>query len=396
MKVTVLCSNLGTNCVMRAALLADLLRDDFNVRLAGIHAGGGLWPPARDLPFPVDAVAVRNAFQLGAHAWAGDLVGDADAVVVSKPLPTSLFPAWLARRRGVPAVLDIDDWEIGLFPGIAGRGALRAIDELAYEAWSAVAPGRLNARLTTRFCDLLARRLTWPKVASNRWLQARYGGELLYHVRPMAMADARPPAGLDLAGRRWAGFVGTVRPHKGVETLVDALALLDGDAAPGLILAGADPDSGQARQVIAYAAKALGPERLRHVPPFPAADLPAVLASCDVISVPSDGGAASRGQIPAKLFDAMAAGRAVVATAVNDIPEILEGCGRVVPPGDASALAGALAELFADPLLRAALGAAARRRHAERYSYEAGRPVIVAAVRRALGRDPAESRQAAA
>lgn len=384
MKVTVLCSNLGTNCVMRAALLADLLRDDFDVRLAGIDTGGGLWPPARDLPFPVNAVPVRNAFQLAARARSGDLVGDADAVVVSKPLPTSLLPALFARRRGVPAVLDIDDWEVGLFTGITGRGVLRAIDELAYEAWSAVSPRRFNARLTTRFCDVLARRLPWPKLASNRWLQARYGGDLLYHVRPEAPEPTAPRAGLALEGRPWVGFVGTVRPHKGVETLVDALVRLDGDAAPGLVLAGADPDSSQARPVIAYAAQALGTERFRHLPPFPATELPGILAACDVISVPSGGGAASRGQIPAKLFDAMAAGRAIVATAVNDIPEILDGCGRVVPPDDVPALAAALADLFGDSALRAKLGEAARARHAARYSYDAGRPVIVAAVRRAL------------
>jgi len=396
MRVTVLCSNLGTNCVMRAALLADLLRQDFDVRLAGIHRGGGLWPPARDLPFPVDAVPVRNAFQLCARAWAGDLTRGADAIVVSKPLPTSLLPGILAWRRGIPAVLDIDDWEIGLFPGVRGHGILKALDELAYEAWSAIVPSRLNARLTTRFCDGLARRLPWPKLVSNRWLQARYGGGLLYHVRPTAQGPTRPRAGLALEGRPWAGFVGTVRPHKGVEALVDALVRLDGNAAPGLILAGADPNSSQARPVIAHAEQALGPERFRHIPPFPAAELPGVLAACDVISVPSGGGTASRGQIPAKLFDAMAAGRAIIATAVNDIPEILDGCGRVVLHDDTDALSAALAELFADPGLRNKLGKAARRRHAERYSYEAGRPVIVAAVQRALEGAGASARQAVA
>lgn len=68
MRVTVLCANLGTNCIMRAALLAELLRDEFEARLAGIQAGGGLWLPALDLPVSVDAVSVRSAFRLGARA----------------------------------------------------------------------------------------------------------------------------------------------------------------------------------------------------------------------------------------------------------------------------------------------------------------------------------------
>ena len=153
-RVTVLCSDLSTNCVMRGVLLADLLRDDFEVSLTGLDPGPGLWPPARDFPVPVTAVPARNVLQLGWRAWAGDLVRETDALVVSKPLPTSLGPGWLAWRRGVAVVLDIDDWEVGLFPGLTGRGAIDTLSELGHEAWTAVAPRHFNARLTTRICRL--------------------------------------------------------------------------------------------------------------------------------------------------------------------------------------------------------------------------------------------------
>jgi glycosyltransferase involved in cell wall biosynthesis len=42
---------------------------------------------------------------------------------------------------------------------------------------------------------------------------------------------------------------------------------------------------------------------------------------------------ATVGQIPAKLFDAMAMAKPIVATDVNDFAGILDGCGLVVKPG---------------------------------------------------------------
>ena len=394
-RVSVLCSNLGTNCVMRATLLVELLRQDFEVRLVGFDQGSGLWAPARELHLSVQAIPISNALQLGWHALRGDPFRETDALVISKPLPTSLWPGWFAWRRGIPAVLDIDDWEVGLFPGLAGRGIAHAIAELTHETWTAIAPGHLNARLTTRACEIVARRVTWPKLVSSRWLQARYGGDLLYHVRQPGLDAGRPArhADLEVGDRPWVGFVGTVRPHKGVDVLIEALSRLAGPSAPGLLLAGADPESQHARTVLAKAREILGPARVHHLIPFPASELAGVLAACDVVSVPSRAGTAARGQIPAKLFDAMAAGCAIVASAVNDVPEILAGCGRLVPPDDPAALAGAIAELLADPALRATLAAAARRRQAEHYSHAAGRAVAVSAVRRALATDEGSARR---
>jgi glycosyltransferase involved in cell wall biosynthesis len=62
------------------------------------------------------------------------------------------------------------------------------------------------------------------------------------------------------------------------------------------------------------------------------------------------------------VLEAMADGRAVVATRVGGIPEIVEDgvSGVLVPPGDADALAGAMRRLLDDPTLAARLGAAAR------------------------------------
>ncbi len=71
-----------------------------------------------------------------------------------------------------------------------------------------------------------------------------------------------------------------------------------------------------------------------------------------------------------QLQEAMAAGRAVVATRVGGCPELIDDAvsGLLVPPRDPPALAAALGRLLRDPLLMQDVGRAARRTIAERFS----------------------------
>ena len=68
------------------------------------------------------------------------------------------------------------------------------------------------------------------------------------------------------------------------------------------------------------------------------------------------------------LLESMAQGCAVVATPVGDVEDLVEGCGVVVPVGDADALAAALDLLAGDPAAVARFGAAARDRIRVRFS----------------------------
>jgi glycosyltransferase involved in cell wall biosynthesis len=77
--------------------------------------------------------------------------------------------------------------------------------------------------------------------------------------------------------------------------------------------------------------------------------------------------------LPMAMLEAMAAGKAVVASKVGAIPEaIMDGDnGLLVAPGDSQALAAALASVLADAALRERLGRRARATVEQHYSLDA-------------------------
>ncbi|MBX5473681.1 MAG: glycosyltransferase family 4 protein, partial [Thermoleophilia bacterium] len=86
------------------------------------------------------------------------------------------------------------------------------------------------------------------------------------------------------------------------------------------------------------------------------------------------------------LLEAMAAGIPVVASAIDGYRAVLpEEAGRLVPPGDAAALATALADLLGDAELRRRMGEAGRRESA-RYAWPRIAERTLAVYERALAR----------
>ncbi len=105
-------------------------------------------------------------------------------------------------------------------------------------------------------------------------------------------------------------------------------------------------------------------------------DIPQLLAACDVFALPSFYEGTSLA-----VLEAMAAGRAVVSSAIGGTEELIEDgrSGLLVPPHDAGALAAALRRLLGDPGLREQLAARARER-VEREFTRAGMAARVGAI----------------
>jgi glycosyltransferase involved in cell wall biosynthesis len=111
-------------------------------------------------------------------------------------------------------------------------------------------------------------------------------------------------------------------------------------------------------------------ERVRFLGARPFDAILAAYAAADVFVLPCVVAADGRRDVtPNAVLEAMAMALPVVSTPVGGVPELLEDgvSGVLVPPGDPSALAAALAELIADPARRRRIGEAARRRIEERF-----------------------------
>ena len=93
-------------------------------------------------------------------------------------------------------------------------------------------------------------------------------------------------------------------------------------------------------------------------------ELIAALSAADVVVHPS-----LNEIFPNAVGEAMACGRPVVAEDAGGTAELVggDGAGVLVPPGDSTALAAAVRELFENPERRARVGEAARRRIAAEF-----------------------------
>jgi len=102
--------------------------------------------------------------------------------------------------------------------------------------------------------------------------------------------------------------------------------------------------------------------------------VPALLSMADLAVVPSAPITAGRGGTgtPLKLFEYMAAGKAILATALYEAADvILDGYnGLLVEPGDVAKFADAMLKLIDDPKERIRLGRNAREQAVKQYSWE--------------------------
>jgi glycosyltransferase involved in cell wall biosynthesis len=171
--------------------------------------------------------------------------------------------------------------------------------------------------------------------------------------------------------------VGRLIPIKGHATLLEAVARARAES-PGLVLeiAGEGPLEPELRATaerhgLRDSVSVLG----RVAPAGP------VLERAAVAVVPSLG--EGFGMVA---LEAMERGRAVIASDVGGLPEILDAgrTGLLVPPGDADALARAIVELADDPAGAAALGSAGRERALAEFSQDRCTDLIEALYRTAL------------
>ncbi len=189
----------------------------------------------------------------------------------------------------------------------------------------------------------------------------------------------RPASGR--AGEYTVGFLGRFdETRKGMPVLLEAVREL-ARTRPGLrlLVVGRGDEAALRRQV--------GPELAGRIDLLGAVDEPtkaAALRSMDVYCAPNLGGE-SFGMV---LLEAMAAGTPVVASDMEAFRAVVgDGAGRLVPTGDAGALADVLGELLDDPDARAELSRAGRERAAA-FDWPVVAREVLRVYRAAIAADP--------
>lgn len=217
-----------------------------------------------------------------------------------------------------------------------------------------------------------------------REMAARYGIAppvvVLNCPRLEATRQAPDPGASPLQAYRRPGetivlFHGSLSIHRGLEQLVDALAILG--EGYRLVILGHGPFRSTLEARVAE--RGVG-DRVTFLQSVPPAELPAWLAGADIGTIPYQRlGRNHEYSTPNKLFEYMHLGTPII---VNDLPEIRRivadagNFGVVADCADPAAIAAAIAALAADPARRAAMRAAALEA-APRYSWEAQEPLIL-------------------
>ncbi|WP_018464908.1 glycosyltransferase family 4 protein [Calidithermus timidus] len=232
--------------------------------------------------------------------------------------------------------------------------------------------------LIVRHCDALiavskfvARRLergldgtgqvfqVYNAVDTARFDPARYARERL---------ELRERWGVKAGDPVWL-YAGAIVPEKGVLHLARAFARL-AERVPQahLVIAGGsalwrqsfeteDPQAAYELEVRRTLTAAEARGQVHWLGVVGGGEMPAIYAACDAVVVPSVWGEPF-GLVAA---EALASERPVVASSVGGLVEVVQGSGRLVPPGDEAALENALRDLSHNPILRQQLGAHGRR-----------------------------------
>jgi glycosyltransferase involved in cell wall biosynthesis len=359
MKISVLSNNLSNNGFGRAFVLADILSRKYDVEIIGPVKGSGIWAPLRNCKLKIKTVPYRKFPGFIASAVQMLKLIDGDVIYAIKPKLSTLIIALIKRfRTRKPVIIDIDDWEAAFHD--FSWSILDMIGEF----------GDPDSMLYSRIAEKLVKYADGLTVVSE-FLRKTYGlrGIIVPHGRDLDVFDPaifskdEQKRKYNLEKYKLIVFVGTVLPHKGVENIIEAIKILNDKSIKLVIFA---TENARIRRL-----KENDPDIVTFLGPVEFDSLPEKLSMADLIVIPQKDEPVARGQVPAKLIDAMAMAKPIISTKVSDIPKILDGCGIVVEPDDTNALAKNIKYILDNPAKAEEMGRAARIKCEKYFSYEA-------------------------
>jgi glycosyltransferase involved in cell wall biosynthesis len=253
------------------------------------------------------------------------------------------------------------------------------------EVWMAKHWGRLRQSDLLETCERLnlaaaARIFVVAEVERRNLINSGVPPEkIIVNPNAVDVEEFRPGVGRDAVRHNFgvnddeilAGFVGTFGPWHGVLTLAEAITMLPQDCGIRFLLVGAGMLRDEVERIVSEAGRSgqvLFAGQVDHK------RVPALLDACDILlspHVPMTDGSEFFGS-PTKLFEYMAMGKAIVASRLGQIGDVLvdEQTALLIEPGNAQQLAEAILRLSKSIELRERLGAAARQAAVERHTWK--------------------------
>ena len=279
----------------------------------------------------------------------------------------ALGGAWASRKLGIPFVLEVnaDLLEQRKFKGVPEKGIRRLFavwaTQMCFNAASKIIciSGSLKNHLSKRW-NLENDKLTvLPCAADVDAFVPKQNGELVRQD-------------LGLTNDPVILWLGGFYPWHDLDLLLDSFTLIrQRQPNTKLVLVG----DGQTRQAIVRKIQKNGIEQsVIMTGSIPHSRVPEMVSIADVAVVPSAPVSASHGGTgtPLKLFEYMAAGKAIVATALNEAVEVIQDGqnGLLVEAGDVNKFAESTLKLINNPKERNRLGQNARAQAVKQYSWE--------------------------
>ncbi|MBX3427391.1 MAG: glycosyltransferase [Pirellulales bacterium] len=296
---------------------------------------------------PLYELPMRNRLDRSCGRRVAQLVRDEQYDLVHAHSPRSLVVAsQAAELAGVPLVYHVHS--------PAGRDSTRRL------------VNRINAWTERRCAKIAARLIAVSPSVQQYMIDQGFPAERVVCVPNGVPRIEVPPR--TQTPRTWTlGMVALFRPRKGVETLLDALAVARSTGVDATLRAVGPFETPQYEAQTKARVQRLGLEEAVLWTGF-AAEIAGELARVDALALPSLFGEG----LPMVVLEAMAAGVPVIASHVEGIPlAIRHGQdGLLVEPGSVSQLAAAIEELAAGRYDYPRLSESAQRRHAECFSAE--------------------------
>jgi glycosyltransferase involved in cell wall biosynthesis len=302
------------------------------------------------------------SFMVTSVLLAGWDCGPTDVVVVSSPTFFSIGSAWLlARLKRARLVVEVRDLWPAIFTELrvlTNRQLIRLLERLELAAYAAA--DQVVVVSDGFRSNLISRGVPPSKVHTIR------NGVSLGRFDPTAPAEPAKRAQLGADADPDAGdclvlYLGTHGISQGLATVADAAARLARHPIRfAFVGEGADKPG------LEHMVTERGLRNVTLLPGVPSREVPSLLAAADICLVPLRDVPLFSSFIPSKLFEYLAAGRAVIGSVAGEAAQILGEAGAaLVPPEDSVALADEIRALAADPDRRLAMGRAGRA-HVER------------------------------